>query len=512
MPETRNVAIVGGGIAGLVSAYYLHGKESKDGKYVYACAVFEKSDRLGGNGLTAYFDKPYEKPFADLGVNDFNLAMYVHMAEILETLNELGFPVPTGRLNDSECFFTAAEDTLQPPVVYTNDDLLPDGPEPARTIYNDLQKFEKLAYDVLHKQKYARMSVDEFLESEGFSAAFRDYFILPRINAMYFMGETTPEAMPIAGVMNYYSFQEGIGSGKPADRRYFARGCDQWFLQLSQALQSRGVRIFTGTEVTVHRAGGVLTVQSDGMEDLEVDQVILATHADRVADVVRSGLPEGMPRLLSQFRYINSIAIAHTWPGVMPADRGMWRTYNIRIQPRDARMLRPYNISYVESMHQGGFTPTDHFVTEDPHLPIPLRHIRTMVDPVTREKRRATAYFRHNTITLESMQAQGELSDFYRARTASGTRAGGPTARGCTRRSWSWRRRWPSASAARTWARCTPGAHGIPTTSRSTSARPLPPSRSRGTTPARTCRTACSSSPDHERARAANAVRARRLR
>lgn len=409
MAQTKHVAIVGGGIAGLAAAYYLHGKTSADGS-MFACTVYEKSHRLGGNGRTAYFVEPYQKPFADLGVNDFNLTMYRHMARMLVRLEKLGFPVPSGKLNDSECFFTAREDTLQPPVAYTGDDLVADGPEPARTIYQDLQKFTDLAEPVHTDPVYAAMSVGEFLSRNHFSDAFRDYFILPRINAMYFMGETVPEDMPIRGVMSYYSFQEGIGSKAPADRRYFELGCDQWFLQLSKALQSRGVRIVTGKEVRVHHRDGALTLHVPGADNVTVDHVILAVHADAVPDVVRSGLPDRMPGLLSRFRYINSIAIAHTWPGVMPADRGLWRTYNIRIQPQQARMLRPYNISYVESMHQGGATPTDDFVTEDPHIPIPLRYIRAMVDPVTGTKRKATAYFRHNTLTAESMDAQAKIN------------------------------------------------------------------------------------------------------
>lgn len=410
MAEVKKVAIIGGGIAGLAAAYYLQGKTSADGRYVYACAVLEKSDRLGGNGYTAYFGQPFQKPFADLGVNDFNLAMYVHMAEMLKTLDDMGYSVPTGKLYDAECFFTSRQDALQSPVVYTNDDLRADGPEPARTIYFDLQKFEKMAQDVITKPQYAKMTVDEFLTSAGFSRQFRDYFILPRINAMYFMGETVPEAMPIRGVMKYYSFQEGLGSGKPADRRYFERGADQWFLQLSKALRFRGVAIYTGAQATVERSGSQYMLRVPNQFETVVDHVILGVPADQVASVVRSGLPEAMPGLLDQFRYINSIAVAHTWPEVMPADRSQWRTYNIRILPQDARTLRPYNISYVESMHQGGTTPTDDFVTEDPHVPIPTKFIRTLVDPVTGERREAVTYFRHNTITLDSIQAQAELS------------------------------------------------------------------------------------------------------
>jgi predicted NAD/FAD-binding protein len=410
-PGVKNVAIIGGGIAGLAAAYYLHGKRSKDHEHVYACAVYEKSDRLGGNGFTAYFGEPYEKPFADLGVNDFNLGMYVHMGRMLKTLDQMGFPVPTGKLNNSDCFFTARQDTLQPPVVFTSKDLEKPVSQPARAIARDLAKFTRLAPKVALLRKYERMTVDQFLTQAGFSREFRDYFILPRINAMYFMGETLPQDMPIRGVMKYYSFQEGIGSDKPADRRYFSKGCDQWFLQLSRALQSRGVEIVTGATATVTSANGKLTLHLGRARGTPVDHAIVAVHADRVPDVVLSGLPGQMPRVLAQFKYINSVAIAHSWPEVMPADRSQWRTYNIRIQPQDARMMRPYNISYVESMHQGGKTPTDDFVTEDPHVPIPAEFIRTMTDPVTGEKREAVTYFRHNTITLQSIRAQAELSD-----------------------------------------------------------------------------------------------------
>ena len=47
--ETRQIAIIGGGIAGLSAAYYLHGRISGDGTTTYACTVYDISHRLGGN-------------------------------------------------------------------------------------------------------------------------------------------------------------------------------------------------------------------------------------------------------------------------------------------------------------------------------------------------------------------------------------------------------------------------------------------------------------------------------
>jgi predicted NAD/FAD-binding protein len=424
MPGVKHVAIVGAGIGGMAAAYYLHGRRSADGRTEFRCAVFDRSERVGGNGLTAYFEKPFQPPFADLAVNDFNLTTYTLMADLLRQLAAQGFPVQHGALNDSACFFTAPGDRLQPPRTFTSEELdaiqagkVPQPDPVLARIVADRTRFQGMVGEVMKKPEYAAMSVGEFLDGgprrPAFSAEFRDLYVLPRINGMYFMGETTPQDMPIRGVMSYYLLQEGWGTpGKP-DRRFFTNGCSDWFRQLRRALEARGVDFYLGEQpVVIAREARAPHVQSSKTTRVEWDHVIMAVPADEVPNVVVVGLEPMISVLLAKFRYINSVAVAHTSPDVMPAGREQWRTYNILIRPPRARMLRPYTISYVENMHQGAPRVPERYwlVSEDPHTPIPDDAVLQMKDPVTGKPVPAVAYFRHNTVTPETMGAQQMLS------------------------------------------------------------------------------------------------------
>ncbi len=408
MALERRVAIIGGGIGGLSAAYYLHGRTSPDGAYVYVCEVYEKSGRLGGNGLSAYFEQPYAKPFADLGVNDFNLNTYTRMKAVLEDLERSGFPVPSAPLTDTDCFFTLPGQ-FGPPLVFTSQDVEQGTTPLTRAIAADEKKFAVLAGQVMTDPKYATMSVGTFLDTEGFSREFCVYYILPRINGMYFMGPVMPEDMPIRGVMNYYLLQEGVG-GTP-DRRYFERGCSDWFRQLGAALRARGVKVHLSAAATVTASpAGLPRVRLGSGEVQEFHAVVLAVPADQVEGVVREGLPPEVPPLLCEFRYVAAEAVAHTYAGVMPADRKNWRTYNIRIFPPGSGP-QPYTISYVETMHQGApnADPPCWFVTETPPVPIPPENVLKMIDLETGGRTRAVASFRHNTVTVGTMYAQSEL-------------------------------------------------------------------------------------------------------
>jgi predicted NAD/FAD-binding protein len=410
--QVRYVAIVGGGIGGLAAAYFLHGRRSADGREVFQCEVFEKQARLGGNGLSAYLDRPFQKRFADLGVNDFNLTTYRIMGDVLRQMAADGYPVRHEALTDSACFYTIRGEAGTP-LAFTTEELANPTTEITRRIAADQKKFAGLVNAVMKQPRYAAMSVGEFLSTEGFSPEFRDFYMLPRINGMYFMGETVPEAMPIRGVMSYYHFQEGVGAGAP-NRRYFFDGCSAWIRQLQSLLEARGVRFhLSDSPVVVARGPGAVHVSSAGSARATWDAVISAVPADEVANVVALGLPPLMPLLLAQFRYADGIAIAHVSDAAMPPDRSRWRTYNIRIFPPRTRLLRPYTIAYVETMHQGAKTPDDpppYFVSENPPVPIPEEQILDMIDLATGERTKAVAYFRHNTVSVDSMGAQRMLS------------------------------------------------------------------------------------------------------
>lgn len=419
MPIEKYVAIIGGGIGGLSAAFFLQNRLSAGGQYIYKCAVFEKSKRFGGNADTAYLgEERYQKPFADLGVNDFNLNTYRIMVEVLKQLEVEGFKVDYGKLLPTTNFSTSRQ-AKPPHFSYTDYEMKHPTDFPHKKYLQDVhdgwKHFEERAYKVMHDPTYRNMSVGEFLREPGFNDNFRDLNILPRINGMYFMDDGLPQDMPILGVMSYYHLQEGVGdkTAPDPDRQYFKKGASDWINQLVGALKKRGVKMYLDDAPTViPRSPTELHVLSRHSSRLSWDYVISAVYADQVPNVIVAGLPPMMPTLLAQFRYFTSISIVHEYEDAMPPEQEQWRTYNILIHQEQARMLRPYTIAYVCKMHQGEDKAEPPFVSLSPSVPIPDGDILEMIDMDTGEMVKAVAYLRHNLVSVDTLAAQRMMDAF----------------------------------------------------------------------------------------------------
>lgn len=430
MANVKHVAIIGGGAAGLAAAYFLHGRSSADGKTVFECTVFDTRERLGGNVFSAYLgEAPYEKPFADLGVNDFNTERYHLFMEVLKQLEAEGFGVPHAPLLDTTSWYTPRGVT-RGARTYTAEQMAhweqhPDEPWLER-IAKDWDAFQQVAYDVLHQPKYATMSVDEFIEEQGYGEDFAEYNLRARINGMYYMNDRSPGAMPIRAVMSYYHLQEGIGDrrttaslraakekGTPSPRHYFVNGASDWIHQLVACLKKRGVELRLGDSPTAHldasRGWRVLSsaTPSGGRESF--DHVISAVYADVVSRVIALGLPPLMSTLLAQFRYFDSVSIVHSDESMLPEDRSAWSTYNILVYPPGTTSLRPYTITYVTQKHQGVDSNDPPYLTCTPWGAVDDATIPTMIDLPSPERVQAVAHLRHNTLTVDAMGAQSLL-------------------------------------------------------------------------------------------------------
>lgn len=80
------IAIVGAGISGLLAAYLLK-KKRPDA----SITIFEKDTQVGGNVHTAQLNVGSSRHssglrWADLGVNDFNIATYKNILALLKEL------------------------------------------------------------------------------------------------------------------------------------------------------------------------------------------------------------------------------------------------------------------------------------------------------------------------------------------------------------------------------------------------------------------------------------------
>jgi len=427
----KQIAIIGGGAAGLTAAFFLHNRTSVDGKYVFKCTVFDKRERLGGNAFSAYLGEDvYQPPFVDLGVNDFNSDRYKYFMAVLAELANAGYPVSYAPLIDTTTWYTPASYDNSS-ISYTADEMAnwenhPDKPY-LQNIAKDWDAFNQVASEVLTDPKYRNMSVDEFIEDQGYSYEFAEYNLRARINGMYYVSDQLPGDMPILGVMKYYHLQEGIGGDKTTaalragdasatPRQYFVNGASSWIEQLTKYLTAQGVQFVKGASPTAilqsDLSWHVLSATAGPGVPTSYAAVISAVYANEVSRVIPTGLPQLMPFLLAQFRYFDSISIVHDDASLLPAQQEQWSTYNILIYPPNTRMLRPYTITYVTQKHQGHDTNDPPYLTLTPFGPIPESTIQQMIDLgelPAKDKISAVTYLKHNLVSVDSMAAQRYL-------------------------------------------------------------------------------------------------------
>jgi predicted NAD/FAD-binding protein len=388
-----NIAIVGGGVSGLATAFYL--TQHTD----HHVTIFDKAEQLGGAAHTLQVQIGHTQRWVDMGVNDFNASTYHLLKQFLDDLH-----VPYCPLQDTTSFSTPDGS-----ISYTIDGQWnTQAPSMITDAYN---RFISEAPGDANNQAYAGWSIAQYLESKGYPPEFGRWNIFPRVNGMYFAQDTTPETMPFAGIMHYYVLQEGFGTSAVVDRQYFDGGSGLWIQALFNTLRATDrVKFVFGETVQVAASSDKVTIRTS-TDQQTFDLCVLACHADIALKMLVGGVTNEMVQVLSAFDYRNSVAVAHTYAPLLPADKNAWRTYNITIHD-NYQQLRPYSINYVCNLHQNDpknprrnhFDEPYFFVSLNPQVPIPDRYVLNTLDG-----KKAVAYFPHNVLTVEALQAQAQL-------------------------------------------------------------------------------------------------------
>ncbi len=334
--------------------------------------------------------------------------------------------------------------------------------------------FDRLLEDPLNAfKKYAeelRRHVDENWQTSGLEKfktrvkLLRDNQFYPRISAMYFANELGPEQMLLAAPFHYYCIQEGIKNKTPA-RRYFVGGAQRWIEFLADYLQNEmddgsdlidiSLELNAAVEVTVG-TDQVLVNHLHRDEPGEIfDYAIIATHADDALRLLNFCPERGLRqqelqvrKILESVTYTQSVAVAHTYCGVLPPDRNAWRCYNVLI--RQGVALKPYSMTYVCNRHQNDTQHPEYnrlgypqfFITLNPQIPIPddavllqapeediPAELYTILPKATRllaaqesnaasdEEKKCITTFKHNLLDKACFLGQRELVNFHQSDT-----------------------------------------------------------------------------------------------
>jgi predicted NAD/FAD-binding protein len=382
----KKVAVVGGGVAGIVSAYCLDSGG-------YDVTILEKNDYVGGHTNTITFEEYPGKSLAiDTGFIVFNNKNYPNFMKFLNLLM-----VPW-QDSDMSFGFSSEQDDF-----YYNS-YVPKGlfaqfknlirPKFYQMI-RDILKFNKQASSDLEQHRLGEIGLGEYLNAGKYSSAFMDYYLIPMGAAIWSTPLTEMLNFPAKSFIQFFS-NHGLLALKNRPHWKTVVGGSRTYVEKFLSEFTGDYR--TGVEIDrVLRLDHAVQIHFKDKSIEEYDLLVVATHADEALKLLSDPTSEEK-KLLGAWTYSRNKTVLHTDKSVMPLQKKAWASWNYRVEEGQTPD-QPVTLTYHMNRLQNLETENDYFVTLNRQLPIAR-------DKIIREFN-----YTHPNYTNESMATQEFLDD-----------------------------------------------------------------------------------------------------
>ena len=317
------IAVIGSGISGLSSAYYLSKKHKVD--------LFEKQDRFGGHSYTldvVYGDK--EKVAVDIGFMVFNKVTYPNLINFFEEnavkieKSDMSFSVTVKDTNIEYCGKGING-------IFSN----------RRNLFNF--KFFKMFFEILNFYKKCenlntnnldkQITLGEYLKKIKKSEFFINYHIIPMVSAIWSMPPYEASQMPMVFFLNFFK-NHGLFKLKNRPQWYTVSNRSKTYV--NKILSSISGEYFKNYEINkVIRENNLVKVYyGSENEFFTYDKVVFASHADETLNII-SDLTTQEKEILSNFKYRKNKAVIHSDESSMPKNRKAWCSWNSSLNPKN---------------------------------------------------------------------------------------------------------------------------------------------------------------------------------
>jgi len=374
------IAVVGGGVAGLYSAWHLAQQHD--------VVLLERDDRVGGHTDTHEIRLPgRSEPVAvDTGFIVFNPPNYPLFSAWLTELgvqsrvSDMSFGISCGatgleyNATDLNGLFCQRRNLFRPEFL---------------GMVRDILRFYRRSESLL-AQLDETTTLGQWLAGSNFGAAFGRDHLVPMAAALWSSPGKRILDFPMKYMLEFMQNHSMLQAARRPEWRT-VKGGSRRYVEAALARFEGRVSLGSAVRRVVRTAAGV-TVETDS-ERLDVDQVVLACHADQALAVLdRPSASES--RVLGAITYQDNDMLLHTDASRMPRNRRAWASWNVR---RDPDAPERAGISYWMNRLQG--------LAETEPLIVSLNQTES-VDPDRVLVRRA---YRHPVYTAEARAAQLEL-------------------------------------------------------------------------------------------------------
>lgn len=326
------IAIIGGGVSGLVAAYLLHRE--------HEVTVLEARARVGGHVSTIGVTDPSGRSLAiDIGFIVFNEENYPLFTRLLKDLGV--------RSQGSDMSFGVRSDRTG----------LEYGSASVRTLFAQPANlvrpgFHAMLWNVLRFQREASAAVRNgagtltlgaYLEEARYAPQLADDFLKPMGSALWSIPQGQVLDMPASFFVRFFENHGMLTVSDQPEWRVIRGGATRYVEALVEPFGDR-IRLHAPVRSVRRTPAGVLV---DGEA---FDEVVFACHADQALQMLADPTPAER-EVLGALPFQKNEVTLHTDTSVLPRARGAWASWNYRIAASDDEPATvTYNMNRLQTL------------------------------------------------------------------------------------------------------------------------------------------------------------------
>ena len=379
-----NIAVVGGGVAGITAAYLLQRR--------HHVTLYEKNDYLGGHTHTITIpDGPDAECAVDTGFIVLNDRTYPLFNRFL---HQLKVPIQASEMSFSyfcrETGFQYASRDFNS-LFAQRRNLLDAG---YLRMLLDILRFNRTARRELAADRLGGLTLGQFLERYRFSRRFSEQYIVPMAAAIWSSPDEDVAHFPMATFARFFS-NHGLLTVSDQPQWYVVKGGSHSYVHAFRE-QFQGEIATSASVEGIRRDKTSVTLLLAGGRQHHLDHVVVATHADEAYRLLLDPSIDE-ERLLGIWRYSTNNVILHSDRHFMPSNPRAWASWNYTREP-GAPSRTPVTLTYHMNRLQGLETHAPYFVTLNP--------VREIDDALVI----ARLTYTHPMYTFDSLASQRELA------------------------------------------------------------------------------------------------------
>ncbi|MGM9483182.1 NAD(P)/FAD-dependent oxidoreductase [Roseateles sp. NT4] len=389
----HRVAVIGSGIAGLAAAHRI--ATAPGG---HSVALFEAGGHFGGHANTVDLELDGVTHGVDTGFLVFNSRTYPLLIQLFADLgvetaeSDMSFSVQVPKA-DGRAGLEWSGSSLRS-VFAQRRNLLRPG---FWRMLAEILRFNRMTTALAETAPDATLqgSIGDFLDKHGFTARFREHYLLPMIGCIWSCPTDQMLRFPLATLIR---FCHNHGLIQVSDRPQWrtVRGGSREYVRRMLA-RIPDARLHTPV-LGLQRAGQqVRLLTRQGSESF--DAVVLACHSDQALALLGDGASANERAVLGAIRYQPNTAVLHGDVSALPQRQAAWASWNYERASDTATEQSQVCLHYLINRLQPLPWQQPVIVSLNPARPIAEHLVHQRIE------------YSHPVFDLAALQAQGQVGE-----------------------------------------------------------------------------------------------------